>query len=140
MADLSPTDRIEVLNLFKSMRATHGFLRDIREPVDPGLERLVRCPTLIIASRDDGQVPTRHAEHLHRRIYDSALVWSPRPQPHHLVRLSSQRTHTTGHPIPRSGVSKKLLPMTGRVIPLADPQRPDRVLGQPRVVHETLDA
>jgi pimeloyl-ACP methyl ester carboxylesterase len=93
MADLGPTDGIEVLNLFKSMRAAHGFLRDIREPVDPGLERSVRCPTLIIASRDDGQVPTRHAEHLHRRIHGSALVWSHAPS--HLIWFGSSASERT---------------------------------------------
>ena len=74
LADLSPADRAEVLDLFRSLRASHGFLHDIREPADPHLEDQVRCPTLIIATREDGQVPTRHAEHLHERIRGATLI------------------------------------------------------------------
>jgi pimeloyl-ACP methyl ester carboxylesterase len=83
LADLNASERAEVLDLFRSLRASHGFLRDIREPVDPSLEEQVRCPTLIIASRQDGQVPPRHAEHLHHRIGGSILIWSQAPS--HLI-------------------------------------------------------
>lgn len=93
LADLGSADRVEVLTLFQSMRSGEGFLHDISEPVDPTLELLVRCPTLIIASPDDGQVPRRHAEHLHQRIRGSVLVWSPAPS--HLIwygRSAGERT------------------------------------------------
>jgi pimeloyl-ACP methyl ester carboxylesterase len=97
LADLSVADRAEVLDLFRSMRASHGFLHDVREPVDPGLEQRVRCPTLIIASRQDGQVPPRHAEHLHHRIPGATLSWSHAPS--HLIWFGSsaqeRREHVT---------------------------------------------
>jgi pimeloyl-ACP methyl ester carboxylesterase len=93
LADLSPADRVEVLALFRSMQASHGFLHDIREPVDPSLETRVRCPTLIIASREDGQVPLRHAEHLHRHIQDATLIWSHAPS--HLIWFGSSARERT---------------------------------------------
>jgi pimeloyl-ACP methyl ester carboxylesterase len=98
LADLSPADRVEVLDLLRSMQASHGFLHDIREPVDPSLEARVRCPTLIIASHGDGQVPPRHAEHLHHRIPGATLIWSHAPS--HLIWFGSsareRREHVTG--------------------------------------------
>jgi pimeloyl-ACP methyl ester carboxylesterase len=93
LADLSVADRAEVLDLFRSMRAGHGFLHDVREPVDPGLERRVRCPTLIIASRQDGQVSPRHAEHLHSRIPCATLIWTHAPS--HLIWFGSSAHERT---------------------------------------------
>jgi pimeloyl-ACP methyl ester carboxylesterase len=93
LADLNLADRAEVLDLFRSLRASQGFLHDIREPVDPGLEERVRCPTLIIASRQDGQVPPRHAEHLHHRIRGATLIWSHAPS--HLIWFGSSAHERT---------------------------------------------
>jgi pimeloyl-ACP methyl ester carboxylesterase len=93
LADLSLADRVEVLDLFRSLRASHGFLHDIREPVDPSLEERVRCPTLIIASHQDGQVPPRHAEHLHHRIPGATLIWSHAPS--HLIWFGSSAHERT---------------------------------------------
>jgi pimeloyl-ACP methyl ester carboxylesterase len=98
LADLSPADRVEVLDLLRSMQASHGFLHDIRDPVDPSLEARVRCPTLIIASPEDGQVPPRHAAHLHHRIPGATLIWSHASS--HLIWFGSsareRREHVTG--------------------------------------------
>lgn len=93
LADLSLGDRVEVLDLFRSMQASHGFLHDIREPVDPSLEARVRCPTLIIASHGDGQVPPRHAEHLRRHIHGATLIWSRAPS--HLIWFGSSARERT---------------------------------------------
>jgi pimeloyl-ACP methyl ester carboxylesterase len=93
LADLSLADRVEVLALFRSMQASHGFLHDIREPVDPSLEARVRCPTLIIASLGDGQVPPRHAEHLRRHIHGATLIWSHAPS--HLIWFGSSARERT---------------------------------------------
>jgi pimeloyl-ACP methyl ester carboxylesterase len=87
LADLSLADRVEVLALLRSMQASHGFLNDIREPVDPSLEARVRCPTLIIASQEDGQVTPRHAEHLRRHIHGATLIWNHAPS--HLIWFGS---------------------------------------------------
>jgi hypothetical protein len=92
-ADLSLAHRVEVLDLLRSMRASRGFLHDIREPVDPGLEACVQCPTLIIASHHDGQVPPRHAEHLRRYIHRATLIW--RRAPSHLIWFGSSAQERT---------------------------------------------
>jgi pimeloyl-ACP methyl ester carboxylesterase len=93
LADLSPADRVEVLELFRSMEASRGFLHDLREPVDRGMEALVRCPTLIIASREDGQVPPCHAEHPRRHIHGATLIWSHAPS--HLIWFGSSARERT---------------------------------------------
>jgi len=93
LANLSPLDRVDVLALFRSMRASRGFLHDIRKPVDPRLEAWVRCPTLIIASQGDGQVPPRHAEHLRRHIDGATLMWSDAPS--HLIWFGSSAHERT---------------------------------------------
>jgi pimeloyl-ACP methyl ester carboxylesterase len=95
VADLSAADRAELLDLFRSMRASRGFLRDIREPVDPALERRVRCPTLILASHQDGQVPPRHAEKLHHHIPGATLIWTHAPS--HLIWFGSAAGERTEH-------------------------------------------
>jgi pimeloyl-ACP methyl ester carboxylesterase len=93
LADLGAADRVEVLALLRSMQASRGFLHDIREPVDPSLEARVRCPTLIIASDEDGQVPPRHAEHLRRHIHGATLIWSHAPS--HLIWFGSSARERT---------------------------------------------
>jgi pimeloyl-ACP methyl ester carboxylesterase len=93
LADLSPADRAEVLDLLRSLRASHGFLHDVRELVDPSPEERIRCPTLIIASQQDGQVPPRHAEHLNHRIPGATLVWSHAPS--HLIWFGSSARERT---------------------------------------------
>jgi deazaflavin-dependent oxidoreductase (nitroreductase family) len=95
LADLGPADRVAVLDLLTSMQASHGFLHDLREPVDPGLEARVRCPTLIIATHEDGQVPPRHAEHLLRHIHGATLIWSHAPS--HLIWFGSSARERTEH-------------------------------------------
>lgn len=95
LAGLSRADRAEALELFRSLRASRGFLHDIREPVDPDLEERVRCPTLILASHHDGQVPPRHAEHLHHRIPGATLIWSHAPS--HLIWFGSSARERTEH-------------------------------------------
>jgi pimeloyl-ACP methyl ester carboxylesterase len=93
LADLSPGERAEVLALFASMGASRGFLHDLREPGDQSLEAGVRCPTLIIASRADGQVPPCHAEQLHRHIAGATLVWSHAPS--HLIWFGASAPERT---------------------------------------------
>jgi pimeloyl-ACP methyl ester carboxylesterase len=93
VADLGNADRVEVLALLRSMRASRGFLHDIHQPPDPSLEARVQCPTLIIASHEDGQVPPRHAEHLHRHINGASLIWSHAPS--HLIWFGSSAHERT---------------------------------------------
>jgi pimeloyl-ACP methyl ester carboxylesterase len=93
LADLGVADRVEVLALLRSMRASRGFLHDILQSADPSLETRVQCPTLIIASHEDGQVAPRHAEHLHRYIHGASLIWSHAPS--HLIWFGSSAHERT---------------------------------------------
>jgi pimeloyl-ACP methyl ester carboxylesterase len=93
LADLGVADRVEVLALLRSMRASRGFLHDVLQSADASLEERVQCPTLIIASHEDGQVAPRHAEHLHRYIHGASLIWSHAPS--HLIWFGSSAHERT---------------------------------------------
>ncbi|WP_245961923.1 alpha/beta fold hydrolase [Quadrisphaera granulorum] len=87
MADLSPGEQDELVRLFAAMRSGQGFSIDVRHRLAPDLGRAVQQPALVIASRHDGQVDWRHAEHLHQNICGS-LLW-PSPSLSHLVWYGS---------------------------------------------------
>ncbi|GAA2724704.1 putative hydrolase YcgS [Cellulomonas aerilata] len=77
LADLSPDERRRLVRLFSVMRSGHGFAIDVRHGLDTDLGRAVGRPTLIVASRHDGQVGWQHAEDWHQRIGGSRLWQSP---------------------------------------------------------------
>jgi pimeloyl-ACP methyl ester carboxylesterase len=77
LEDLTGTEKRELTAIFASMRSGSGFLNDVRHPVDPELERRVVQPTLVAASRTDGQVQWEHALSLQRNIPGSQLWQSP---------------------------------------------------------------
>ncbi len=85
--DLTPHERSVLVDAFADMRSGSGFLADVRQPVDPALERQVTQPTLVVASRTDGQVGWHHAEQLARTI-PRATVWAS-PSLSHLVWFGS---------------------------------------------------
>ncbi len=87
VADLRPGEAELLLGLFATMRGGAGLHRDLHEPVEPGLEGHIECPTLIIASRYDRQVPAAHARRLRDTIPDATLVWSGAPS--HLIWFGS---------------------------------------------------
>lgn len=75
--DLAPHERLTLVDAFADMRSSAGFLVDVNHPVDPALERQVTQPTLVVASRTDGQVSWDHAEELRRSIPQSTTWTSP---------------------------------------------------------------
>ncbi len=75
--DLAPHERLVLVDAFAGMRSGAGFLADVRHSVDPALERQVTQPTLVVASRADGQVSWDHAEELSRNIPQSTNWASP---------------------------------------------------------------
>ena len=87
VGDLAPHERLMLVDAFAGMRSGTGFLTDVRQPVDPALERQVTQPTLIVASRTDGQVRWDHAEQLSRNIPQST-TWAS-PSLSHLVWFGS---------------------------------------------------
>ena len=72
IARLRPEQHAYLIELFARMRSGPGFLNDLRR--SPELAAEVTQPTLIIATRNDGQVPYRHAEALAAAIPHSELV------------------------------------------------------------------
>lgn len=87
LADLSAAERRELSGVFSAMRSGTGFALDVRHRPGPASGRRVRQPTLVVASRRDGQVGWVHAEDLHRRIAGSTLWESPSSS--HLVWFGS---------------------------------------------------
>ncbi len=77
MDDLTSHDRRVLVNAFAGMRSGSGFLADMRQPVSSATERQVTQPTLVVASRTDGQVHWDHAEELSRNIPHSTTWASP---------------------------------------------------------------
>lgn len=75
--DLSVREREELVDVFAGLRSGAGFAADMDQRVDPGLERRVTQPTLVVASHADGQVRWAHAEQLHRSIPHSTAWVSP---------------------------------------------------------------
>lgn len=85
--DLSTREREELVDAFARMRSGAGFAADLHQRVDPDLERCTTQPTLVVASRTDGQVRWAHAEQLQRAI-PHATSWVS-PSSSHLVWCGS---------------------------------------------------
>ncbi|MBW8749807.1 MAG: hypothetical protein JF565_00065 [Propionibacteriales bacterium] len=76
----SEEDRSHARQLFKTMASGSGFVNDLRQGRSDRrayrelFESLVRCPTLVTASRDDAGVAFAHAEDFARTIPTATLV------------------------------------------------------------------
>lgn len=81
--DLTPTEQQLLAGTFAHMRSSTGFLNDIHQRSDPALEKQITQPTLIVASPHDGQVHSKHAEHLAHAI-PHATTWAS-PSLSHLI-------------------------------------------------------
>lgn len=90
--DLSPQERSTLVETFASMRSGAGFVADVRCWTGASLERRVTQPTLVVASRTDGQVRWKHAEQLSGSIPRSTLWTSPSLS--HLIWFGSGAVET----------------------------------------------
>jgi pimeloyl-ACP methyl ester carboxylesterase len=86
-ADLGPDDRSRLAAVFAAMGSGEGFALDLEHRPPADLGRGVRRPTLVVASRQDRQVPWRHAVELAARI-PQARSWES-PSLSHLVWFGS---------------------------------------------------
>ena len=92
---MSPAEKEETRELFRSMRSDAGFVNDLRQggsrDADTRLQAMsrVQCPTLVTASRHDGGVSFAHAEDFARVIPDADLVELASPS--HLFWIGAQR-------------------------------------------------
>lgn len=70
---LKTEDTNELISGFKHFNSGQGFLNDIDQVLSESIIAKVKCPTLIIHSKNDSSVPISHAEHAHARIENSEL-------------------------------------------------------------------
>lgn len=73
-SDILPVDEVlELAELLRTFRSRHGFVNDIDQNISVESLRKIKCPTLILHSRNDNSVSLEHAEHAIKEIADSKL-------------------------------------------------------------------
>lgn len=71
---LRKEDVKELLLIFKKIKSGKGFVNDIDQNIDQDVISKIKCPTLIIHSKNDNSVLFEHALHSHKMIENSKLV------------------------------------------------------------------
>lgn len=74
MNGLRGEDIRDLISAMKHYNSGHGFLNDIGQTVNDSTIAEIKCPTLIIHSRNDNSVPFEHALHAKEMIEESKLV------------------------------------------------------------------
>ena len=64
----------ELLSMLKKFSSGVGFINDIDQNIDNDVITKIKCPTLIIHSKNDNSVPFEHALHSNKMIENSRLV------------------------------------------------------------------
>ena len=64
----------ELMSMLKNFRSGAGFINDIDQNIDQDVISKIKCPTLIIHSKNDNSVPLEHALHSNKMIENSKLV------------------------------------------------------------------
>ena len=64
----------ELMAMLKNFRSGAGFINDIDQNIDQDVISQIKCPTLIIHSKNDNSVPFEHALHSNKMIGNSNLV------------------------------------------------------------------
>ncbi len=64
----------ELMSMFKNFSSGQGFINDIDQNIDNDVITRIKCPTLIIHSKNDNSVPFEHALHSNKMIKNSQLV------------------------------------------------------------------
>ena len=64
----------ELISMFKDFGSGKGFVNDIDQIIDQDLISKIKCPTLIIHSKNDNSVLFEHALHSNKMIDNSKLV------------------------------------------------------------------
>jgi len=70
---LGKNDIKELMLTFKNFHSKSGFMSDIGHQVESDLISKIKCPTLVIHSKNDSSVPFEHAEYAHEKIKNSVL-------------------------------------------------------------------
>lgn len=71
---LKKEDVNELTSMFKNFSSGEGFINDIDQNIDDDTISKIKCPTLIIHSKNDNSVPFEHALHSKKMIKNSKLV------------------------------------------------------------------
>ena len=71
---LAKEDVKELLSIFKNFISGTGFINDIDQNIDHDVISKIKCPTLIIHSKNDNSAPFEHALHSKKMIENSELV------------------------------------------------------------------
>jgi pimeloyl-ACP methyl ester carboxylesterase len=64
----------ELLAAFKHFNSKTGFMCDIDHSIESDLISKIKCPTLIIHSKNDNSVLFEHAEYAKKMIQNSVLI------------------------------------------------------------------
>ncbi len=64
----------KLLSMFKKFGSGSGFINDIDQNIDQDIISKIKCPTLIIHSKNDNSVSFEHALHSNKMIENSKLV------------------------------------------------------------------
>ncbi len=70
---LRKEDILELTASLKNYRSKAGFVHDLDQNIDEEALKQIRCPSLIIHSKNDASVPLDHALHAHESIPQSKL-------------------------------------------------------------------
>ncbi len=71
---LKKSDVQELLSTMKHYNSKTGFLNDIDQNINHGTIAKIKCPTLIIHSKNDSSVPFEHALYSNKMIDNSVMV------------------------------------------------------------------
>jgi len=71
---LQNADVKELMAIFKNYKSGKGFINDIEQNINDGVITQIKCPTLIIHSKNDNSVSFEHALHSHKMIENSKLI------------------------------------------------------------------
>lgn len=71
---LRKEDIKELISMFKNFKSGAGFINDIDQNIETDIFSKIKCPTLIIHSKNDNSVLFEHALHSNKMIENSKLV------------------------------------------------------------------
>ena len=74
MHSLQKDEVQELLSAMSQYSSKTGFLNDIDQNIDDNVLAKIKCPTLIVHSKNDNSVPFNHSLHAHHQIENSQLL------------------------------------------------------------------
>lgn len=71
---LNKADIEELVSAMKSYKSKNGFLNDIDQDIADGTITRIKCPALIVHSKNDNSVPFEHSLHSKKKIERATLI------------------------------------------------------------------